>query len=60
MSRIIEIQHIENKDTYALVHVLLDDGTEATTYVGGEVQVYLKKNRINAFVKKTGDKSLDI
>lgn len=58
MSRIIKVQHIESKKTYALVHVLLDDGTEATTYVGGDVQVYFDKGTVKAFVKRT--KSIDM
>lgn len=55
MSRIIEIQAIEDKETYALVHVLLDDGTEAVTYVGGEVEVFFHKGTVKAWVKRNKD-----
>lgn len=50
--RIIEIQHCENKGDYALVHVLMADGTEATVWVGGECEVFFDKGKVKAFVKK--------
>ena len=52
MSKVIEIIGCENKVTYAIVHVLLDDGTEAEVYVGGDVEVFLHRDKIKAFVKK--------
>lgn len=52
MSKIIEIIGCENKVQYAIVHVLIDDGTEAEVYVGGTVEVFLDKNKIKAFVKR--------
>lgn len=59
MARIKKIIGVENKDSYALVHVLIDDGTEAAVYVGGVVEVYFAHNRVSAFVKKSVDKSID-
>lgn len=52
MARIKEIQHVNNKKTYAEVFVLLEDGTEARVMVGGSVEVYLDHGIIKAFVKK--------
>jgi len=53
MTNIIKVTHIQNKDTYALVNVLLSDGTEAVCFVGGEVEVFFHHGIIKAFVKKT-------
>lgn len=52
MSRIISIDHMQNKGTYALINVTLDDGGEAVVAVGGEVEVYFHKGTVRAFVKK--------
>jgi hypothetical protein len=52
MAKIINILHIQNKGDYALINVLLDDGTEAIVYVGGNVEVFFHKGAIKAFVKK--------
>lgn len=56
MSRIIEIIGCSNKVNYALVAVLLDDGTEAEVWVGGSVEVYYDHGRIKAWVKRRLDK----
>ena len=56
--KIIKIEHFENKGEYGVVHVLLNDGTEAEVWVGGEVVVYYHKNRVKAFIKRR--KTLDI
>lgn len=52
MSRITKILHMQDKDSYALVNVLMSDGTEAVVYVGGDCEVFLDKGIIKAFVKK--------
>ena len=52
MAKITKILHLDNRDTYCLVNVLLDDGTEAVVAVGGEVEVGLHKGVIAAWVKK--------
>ena len=52
MAKIIEIIGCDNKVKYANVHVLLDDGTEAEVWVGGNVEVYFDKGKIKAFVRK--------
>ena len=52
MSKITKILHFTNKDSYGLVNVMMEDGTEAVVYVGGDCEVYLNKGRISAFVKK--------
>ncbi len=52
MQKILQILHWENKGEYAKVYVLLDDGTEAEIYVGGDVEVYYYKGRIRAYVKR--------
>lgn len=52
MAKIKKILHFENNDSYALVHVLMEDGLEAVVFVGGECETYLNKGRISAFVKK--------
>lgn len=52
MPKITKILHLENKDTYAVVYVQLNDGEEAEVYVGGNCQVYYHHNKIKAFVMK--------
>ena len=52
-SRIAEIQHVDNRGTYAIVHVLLEDSVEGTVYVGGDVEYWLSKGgAINVRVKR--------
>lgn len=53
MGRIKEIVGCEDKGSYALVHVIMEDGLEAVVYVGGECETYFHKGRATAFVKKT-------
>lgn len=53
MAVINKVLGFENHDTYALVTVQLTDGTEATVYVGGRVEVYFNKGRISAFVMRS-------
>lgn len=61
MSRIVEILHMQNKGSYALINVLMDDGTEAVVFCGGDCEVYFNKGRVSAFVKKgKSDESKDI
>jgi hypothetical protein len=52
MPTIIKILGTENKQEYAIVHVLTSDGDEASVWVGGAVEVYFHKGKIKAFVKK--------
>lgn len=54
MPRVKAILHLEDKGDYAIVHVLLSDGTEAEIYNGGEVEVRFdeKHGKIKAFVKR--------
>jgi hypothetical protein len=55
MTKIISVIHFQNKGDYALVNVLLEDGTEAQVYIGGECEVFFHKGTVKAFVKKTKD-----
>ena len=45
---------MDNKGKYAIVHVLLSDGSEAEVYVGGLVDSWFDEdwNKIKAFVKR--------
>lgn len=52
MPRIIKIIGLENRQDYGLVHVVLEDGTEATVYIGGEVEVFFHKGQVKAFIKR--------
>ena len=53
MARIKKILHMEDKGDYALIHVQLETGDEPyVVYVGGDVEAYFAKGRLNAFVKK--------
>ena len=52
MSRVKKIIHFESKDSYAIVHVLMEDGTEAQVYVGGDCQIYYHHGKIKAFVTR--------
>lgn len=52
MAKITKILHFQNKGDYALVNVLLDDGTEAVCIVGGDCEVYFHKGQIKAYVKR--------
>ena len=55
MATIIKIVGVDNRKTYALVHVVLDDGTEATIINGGDCEVYFHKGQVRAWVKKVKD-----
>jgi translation elongation factor P/translation initiation factor 5A len=55
MAKIIKILHFRDKEDYALVDVLLDDGTEAQIYIGGNCEVFFHKGQVKAFVKKAKD-----
>jgi hypothetical protein len=57
MSRIIKIEHFQNKGEYALVNVLMDDGTEAVVYVGGDCEVFFDKGIVKCFVKRGPDET---
>lgn len=50
--KIKEIVGLDNKGSYGLVHVVLEDGTEATVYVGGQVETFFHKGAIKAFVMR--------
>lgn len=50
--KIKEIIGCDNRGAYALVHVILDDGTEATAIVGGSVETYFHKGQVRVFVKR--------
>lgn len=52
MPKIIEVEGMENRGEYAKVHVILEDGTEAEIFVGGDVEVYFHKGQIKAFIKR--------
>ena len=56
MHKIKKIEHIENKDSYAVVHVTVTDelGNEepARVFVGGQVEYFFDKGVAKAFVKK--------
>lgn len=52
MSKIIKVVRCENRGETARITVLLDDGTEATVYVGGAVEVFFHNGQVRAFVKK--------
>ncbi len=43
---------MENRGAYALINVLMEDGTEAVVYCGGDCEVYFDKGKVKAFVKK--------
>jgi hypothetical protein len=60
MAKIIKILHFQDKDEYALVEVRLDDGTEGTVYVGGDVKVFLHRGKIKVVVKRALKIMLDI
>lgn len=53
MARIKEIVGCENRGKYALVHAILEDGTEVQIYNGGNVEVFFDHGVVKAFVKKT-------
>jgi hypothetical protein len=54
MAKIKEIIGMDNKGSHALVHVITDDGTECTIWIGGQVELFFdhKYNKVKAFVKK--------
>lgn len=61
VAKIIEILGATNCGIYAVVEVLLDNGNEATCYVGGEVEAYYdaKHGTYKAFVKKKKEHTKD-
>ncbi len=50
--KIINILGCTNHDTFATIHVLLDDGMEGVVWVGGEVEAFYHKEKIKVFVKR--------
>jgi hypothetical protein len=54
MAKIAKIIHTENKGNHAIVHVQMEDGTEAQIYCGGECEVYFdhRFNKVKAWVKR--------
>ena len=55
MAKIIQVIGLDNKHAYGNVHVVLDDGTECTIYIGGSVEVFFDKGKIKAFMKRRSD-----
>ena len=53
MPKIIKILGMDNRKDYAIVHVVLEDGTEATTYIGGDCEVFFHKGQIKAYIKRS-------
>jgi hypothetical protein len=54
--KITKILAWENKETYAIIYVQLEDGDEEyRVYVGGSVEAYHDKGVNKAFVKKAKD-----
>ena len=59
MAKIVKVIRLQKFDTYGIVHVQVDDGSEAEVYIGGDCEVYFHHNKIKAFIKKPVHKSLD-
>lgn len=56
MPKIIKVEGMVNKGTYGIVHVVLEDGTEATVWVGGDVEgPFYNKEQVKVFVKRKKD-----
>lgn len=51
-----EVLGMDNRGSYGLVSVILDDGTEAQVIVGGEVDVYFHKGTVKAHIKRNKGK----
>ena len=54
MAKIIKVLKHQTRyyEDYCVVAVLLDDGTEATVRVGGDVEVFFHHGQIKAVVKR--------
>ena len=52
MAKIKQVVGMDNRGDYGIVHVILDDGTEAQVIVGGEVECYFHKGTVRAYVKR--------
>ena len=54
MAKIIKILKNQTKyyDDYCIVYVQTDDGSEASIYVGGQVELFFSKGQIKAHVKR--------
>lgn len=52
MSNIKKILGWENHQTYAKVHVQMEDGTEGAVWIGGACEVFFDRGSIKVFVKK--------
>jgi hypothetical protein len=54
MVKILEILGADNKGSYCIVHVLLDNGEEAQVWVGGRVEAFYDDDNgiYKAFVKR--------
>lgn len=50
--KIIKVVGMDNRGDYALVHVILDDGTEGQAIVGGECEVYYHKGQVRVYIKR--------
>lgn len=61
MARITKIIGMEDHDSYAVVHVIVDGQEEATVFVGGDCEFYFdpKYDKAKAFVKKPNQSTLD-
>lgn len=55
MASISKILRVRNEKTRLIVTVELDDGMEATIYVGGQVETFFHKGQVRAWVKKNKD-----
>lgn len=52
MGKIKQVVGMDNRGDYAIVHVILDDGTEGQAIVGGSCEVYYYKGQIRVHVKR--------
>lgn len=56
MPSIVRIEGVDNRGSYAIVHVVVGDELgneeEATVYVGGTVEIFEHNGQIKAFVKR--------
>lgn len=52
MSKVKEVVGMINKGSYGLVEVIMEDGTEASIYCGGDCEVYFDKSVVKAWVKR--------
>ena len=56
--KILKVQGMTNNGSYALIHVLMEDGLEAEVYVGGDCETYHHHGKNKAFVKRPLQKGL--